>query len=69
MGNVTISEEEYAELKRKAEAYDKIRGNNSRAGRTSASKMTPEQLSARAKKAVEARIKKYNQARRDKDDK
>lgn len=69
MGSVTISEEEYAELKRKAEAYDNIRSNNSKAGKTSVSKMTPEQLSARAKKAVKARIKKYNQARKDKNGK
>lgn len=58
---IAIPKTEYAELKRKAEAYDKIKGNNSKAGKVSASKLTPEQRSARAKKAVEARMKKYGQ--------
>ena len=61
MGSVTISEDEYAELKRKAEAYEKIQQNNSKAGKASASNMTAKERSERAKKAVEARIKKYGQ--------
>lgn len=65
METITIPKDEYNELKRKADAYDtqkaRLAVSNSRAGRMSASKLTPEERSARAKKAVEARIKKYGQ--------
>lgn len=64
METITVPLEEYEELKKKAEAYDKIKSNNSKAGKISASKLTPEQRSANAKKAVEARIAKYGQAKR-----
>lgn len=58
---IAIPKSEYLELKRKAEAYGKIKSNNSKAGKASVAKFTPEQRSARAKKAVAARIKKYGQ--------
>lgn len=62
---IAIPKSEYLELKRKADAYDKIKNNNSNAGKASARNLTPEQRSARAKKAVEARIKKYGQKSRE----
>jgi len=61
MKTITVPLEEYNELKRKAEAYDKISKGNSAKGKASVAKFTPEELSARAKKAVEARIAKYGQ--------
>lgn len=65
---ITIPRQEYEELLRKAKAYDeqkaKLSKSNSIAGKASASKLTPEQRSERAKKAVEARIKKYGQKAR-----
>lgn len=45
----------------KAEAYDKLMKSRSDGGKKSSTNMTAEQRSARAKKAVQARIKKYNQ--------
>lgn len=68
MKTIAIPIEEYKELKRKAEAYDEMRKKrsnaNSRAGRASASKLTPEQRSERAKKAVAARIARYGQKKK-----
>lgn len=61
MDKIEISIDEYKELVAKAEAYDKIRANNSAAGKKSANNMTAEELTARAKKAVQARIEKYGQ--------
>ncbi len=61
---VTIPRSEYEELKRKAAMADNRSRGNSKAGKASAAKLTPEQRRARAKKAVEARIKKYGQGRR-----
>jgi hypothetical protein len=58
---VTINSDELQELRRKAELYDKMIADNTRAGKISAARMTPERRRARAKKAVEARIKKYSQ--------
>lgn len=62
---ISISLREYNTLKRKAEAYDAQRArwskSNSRAGKVSASKLTPEERHERAKKAVQARIAKYGQ--------
>lgn len=62
---ITIPKNEYLELKNKAEAYDKnheLRARaTSKAGKASANSLTPEQRRERAKKAVEARIKKYGQ--------
>ena len=63
-GTVTILYSEYEELKKKAKAYDKIVSSNSNAGKASAMKLSPEERSARAKRAVEARMKKYGQKRR-----
>lgn len=58
---VSIERSQLIELKRKAKLYDAMIANNSRAGKTSASRMTAEQRRDRAKKAVAARIAKYNQ--------
>lgn len=58
---IAIPKNEYLELKRKAEAYDKIKNNNSKAGKASVAKFTPEERRERAKKAVAARIAKYGQ--------
>lgn len=44
----------------KVKKYEKIMSNNSRAGKKTANNMTSEERSARAKKAVEARIQKYS---------
>ncbi len=49
------------DLKRKAELYEKMIKSRSAGGKKAASNMTPEQRKERAKKAVQARIKKYNQ--------
>lgn len=64
MEQITISLREYKTLKQKAEAYDKIIANNSIAGKTSSNNLTPEQRHERAKKAVAARMAKYNQKSR-----
>lgn len=61
MDTITVPLKEFNELKQKAEAYDKINAGSSKGGKASWAKLTPEQRSARAKKAVQARIKKYNQ--------
>ncbi len=54
---IAIPKSEYLELKRKAEAYDKL----SSGGKKSSANMTPEERRERAKKAVAARIAKYGQ--------
>lgn len=64
METITVPRKEYDELRRKAVAYDKIAARNSLAGRKSSAKLTPEQRSERAKKAVAARIAKYGQQTR-----
>lgn len=61
METIAIPKKEYIEIKRKAEAYDKISANNSLAGKASSASLMPEQRSERAKKAVAARIAKYGQ--------
>lgn len=61
METITVPRKEYEELRRKAEAYDKISASNSLAGKKSASNLTPDQRRERAKKAVAARIAKYGQ--------
>lgn len=61
MEKIAIPIEEYNELRRKAEAYDKISASNSQAGKKSAANLTPEQRRERAQKAVAARIAKYSQ--------
>lgn len=58
---ISISLQEYNELKYKAEAFDRMTSHLSKAGKVSSANMTPEQRSARAKKAVQARIAKYGQ--------
>lgn len=58
---IAIPKSEYEELKRKAQAYDNMTKHLSSAGKAAANKLTPEQRSARAKKAVAARIVKYGQ--------
>lgn len=58
---ISISLQEYEELKRKAEAYDKMNAGASQGGKKAWAKLTPEERSARAKKAVRARIAKYGQ--------
>lgn len=58
---VSISLQEYKELVRKAEAYDKMNAGAKVGGKKSSANMTPEERSARAKKAVQARIAKYGQ--------
>lgn len=61
---IAIPKSQYDELCRKAAAYDELARNLSRAGKASSAKLTAEERSARAKKAVEARIRKYGQKRR-----
>ena len=63
---VTIPKSRYNALLEKERAYNRIKSNNSVAGKKSSVKLTPEERSARAKKAVEARIKKYGQKSRGK---
>lgn len=65
MEKIEITVNEYKELKAKAKKYDKIVSAGSAGGKKSVANMTAEQLSARAIKAVEARIKKYGQKKRD----
>lgn len=64
MEKIAIPKNEYDELRRKAEAYDKMAGQLSAAGKKTWAKLTPEERSARAKKAVAARIAKYGQKRK-----
>lgn len=64
MESIAIPIEEYKELKRKADAYDKMSVGASIGGRKAWSKLTPEQRSERAKKAVAARMAKYGQKSR-----
>lgn len=61
MEEISISLQEYKELIRKAEAYDKMNIGSRIGGKKSSANMTPEERSARAKKAVQARIAKYGQ--------
>jgi len=61
METITIPKDEYEKLKRKAAAYDKMNAGASVGGKKAWAGLTPEERSARAKKAVEARIKKYGQ--------
>lgn len=61
METITIPKDEYDELRRKADAYDKMNAGASVGGKKAWAGLTPEERSARAKKAVEARIKKYGQ--------
>lgn len=56
-----MKKKELEELKAKAEAYDRLMKSRSEGGKKSSKNMTAEQRSARAKNAVQARIKKYNQ--------
>lgn len=58
---IAIPRIEYAELKRKADAYDKMNAGASTGGKKAWAKLTSEQRSERAKKAVQARIAKYGQ--------
>lgn len=58
---IAILESEYNELVRKAEAYDKMNAGSSKGGKNAWANLTPEERSIRAKKAVQARIKKYGQ--------
>lgn len=64
MQTITVPLDEYNELTRKAEAYDKLSVGGKTGGKKSSAKLTPEQRKERAKKAVEARIKKYGQKKR-----
>lgn len=65
MEKVEITIDEYNELKEKAKKYDKIVSSGSKGGVAGQAKFTAKERSARAKKAVEARIKKYKQKTRD----
>lgn len=53
METIAVPLKGYEELKKKAEAYDKISQSNSTKGKASASRLTPEGRSGRAKRAVE----------------
>lgn len=64
MEEITISIKEYKELQRKAKAYDNMTAHLGAAGKKSSANLTPEQRKARAKKAVETRIAKYGQKKR-----
>lgn len=61
-----MTNKEIEELRAKAEAYDRLIKSHSDGGKKSSTNMTAEQRKARAKKAVQARIKKYNQKSGDK---
>ena len=61
---MAIPDEEYAELKRKAKLYDEMVAARKR-GAEKANSISPEERRLRAKKAVEARIAKYGQKRRE----
>lgn len=56
-----MTNQELDELKAKAEAYERMIQKRSEGGKKSSSNMTAEERSARAKKAVQARIQKYGQ--------
>jgi hypothetical protein len=58
---ITIPKSIYHELFIKAKAYDEIITKKSNAGKISAARLTPEQLSERARKAVRTRIVKHGQ--------
>lgn len=62
---VEIEENELNSLRAKAEAYDEMIKKRSLGGKISAQKLTPEERSARAKKAVQARIAKYLETEKD----
>ncbi len=64
MEKIAIPKKLYDELKRKADAYDRMNVGSSKGGKRAWAKLTPEQRSARAKKAVAARIAKYGQKRK-----
>lgn len=64
MEKISISLQEYTELRRKADAYDKMNAGSSSGGKKSSANLTPEQRRERAKKAVAARIAKYGQKSR-----
>lgn len=55
---IAIDEAEYEELTRKAKAYDDFVLARKKGANANNNKLTPEQRSERAKKAVEARKKK-----------
>lgn len=61
---IAIPKSLYDELIRKAKAYDNMTAHLGAAGKKSSANLTPEQRKARAKKAVEARIAKYGQKKR-----
>lgn len=65
METIAIPKDEYLELKRKAEAYDKMNAGASAGGKKAWADLTTEQRSERAKKAVQARIAKYGQNTRE----
>lgn len=64
MTNITIPKELYDTLIKKAEAYDRICSKRSQEAKARNARMSPEQRSANAKKAVEARIAKYGQQKK-----
>lgn len=64
MRGIFVEESYLAEIEEKARKYDAIKSANAKKARAGNQKMTAEQRSARAKKAVEARIAKYGQQRR-----
>lgn len=55
---------EWQEICRKVEAYDKICAKRSAEAKARNARMTPEQRSTNAKKAVQARMAKYGQKSR-----
>lgn len=61
---IAIPKSLYDELIRKAKAYDNMTAHLGEAGKKSSAKLTPEQRKERAKKAVEARIAKSGQRKR-----
>lgn len=65
METIAIPKKLYDELKRKADAYDKMNAGSSKGGKRAWANLTPEQRSERAKKAVAARIAKYGQKHKD----
>lgn len=50
-----VSSKQLNELIQKAEAYDRIKSNNSKAGKASSAKLTAEERKTRAQKAAQAR--------------
>lgn len=61
METIAIPKDEYSELKRKADAYDRMNVGASTGGKKAWAALTAEQRSERARKAVRARIVKYGQ--------